>query len=278
MKVGVIDVGGGMRGIYAAGVLDTCLKQGVKFDYCMGISAGSANMVSYTSGQLGRNYKFYHDYSSRKEFMGLESFIRNGAFINLEYIYGTLTNSGGENPLDFDSILKNSADLVIVASDAETGKSKFFRKEDMSTDNYRVLMASCCVPVLNKPIKIGDSFYYDGAIANPIPLQQAFDDGCDKVVLLLTKPVDSIQKPGKELIPAKMIKHRFPNTAKNMSMMAERYNQGIELAHRYEKEGKVLIVAPDYISSTETFKRDKKSLDNLYKKGLKDGERISEWL
>lgn len=55
-KIGVIDVGGGLRGIYAAGVFDWCLENGVKFDYGIGISAGSANLASYLSGQRGRNY------------------------------------------------------------------------------------------------------------------------------------------------------------------------------------------------------------------------------
>ena len=41
-KIGVIDVGGGLRGIYAAGVFDWCLDHDVHFDYCIGISAGSA--------------------------------------------------------------------------------------------------------------------------------------------------------------------------------------------------------------------------------------------
>ena len=50
-KIGVIDVGGGLRGIYAAGVFDWCLENGVKFDYGIGISAGSANLASYLSGQ-----------------------------------------------------------------------------------------------------------------------------------------------------------------------------------------------------------------------------------
>ena len=45
-KIGVIDVGGGLRGIYAAGVFDWCLENGVKFDYGIGISAGSANLAS----------------------------------------------------------------------------------------------------------------------------------------------------------------------------------------------------------------------------------------
>ena len=30
MKYGIIDVGGGLRGIYGAGVLDRCLEAGVR--------------------------------------------------------------------------------------------------------------------------------------------------------------------------------------------------------------------------------------------------------
>ena len=57
-KIGVIDVGGGLRGIYAAGVFDWCLENGVKFDYGISISAGSAILASYMSGQSGRSYMF----------------------------------------------------------------------------------------------------------------------------------------------------------------------------------------------------------------------------
>ncbi len=47
MKLGVIDVGGGFRDIYGAGVFDWCLDHDVHFDYCIGISAGSANLASF---------------------------------------------------------------------------------------------------------------------------------------------------------------------------------------------------------------------------------------
>ena len=53
-KIGVIDVGGGLRGIYAAGVFDWCMENDVQFDYGIGISAGSANLASYISGQTTR--------------------------------------------------------------------------------------------------------------------------------------------------------------------------------------------------------------------------------
>ncbi len=55
MKTGIIDVGGGFRGIYAGGVLDYCLDQKISFDLGIGISAGSANLCSYIAGQKGRN-------------------------------------------------------------------------------------------------------------------------------------------------------------------------------------------------------------------------------
>ena len=32
MKTGVVDVGGGLRGIYAVGVLDYCVDNGIRFD------------------------------------------------------------------------------------------------------------------------------------------------------------------------------------------------------------------------------------------------------
>ena len=56
MKTGIVDVGGGLRGIYAAGVLDYCMDKGIRFDLGIGVSAGSANLSSYAAGQRGRNY------------------------------------------------------------------------------------------------------------------------------------------------------------------------------------------------------------------------------
>ena len=73
MKTGIIDVGGGFRDIYGAGVLDVCLEQGIFFDYCIGISAGSANLASYMARQHGRNYTLYMEYVFRKEYASPEN-------------------------------------------------------------------------------------------------------------------------------------------------------------------------------------------------------------
>ena len=48
MKTAIVDVGGGMRGIYAAGVLDYCMDRHITFDLGIGVSAGSANISPFT--------------------------------------------------------------------------------------------------------------------------------------------------------------------------------------------------------------------------------------
>ncbi len=89
MRCGVVDVGGGLRGIYAAGVLDRCMDDGVRFDVGIGVSAGSANMASYAAGQRGRNYRFFAEYAFRGRYMGVGNFLRRRSFVNLDYVYGT---------------------------------------------------------------------------------------------------------------------------------------------------------------------------------------------
>ena len=90
MKTGVVDVGGGLRGIYAAGILDYCMDCNIKFDLGIGVSAGSANIASYVAGQRGRNYKFYADYAFRKQYMSVRNFILKKSYVDMDYVYGTL--------------------------------------------------------------------------------------------------------------------------------------------------------------------------------------------
>ena len=129
---GIVDVGGGLRGIYGAGIFDYCMEQGIHFDYCIGVSAGSANVCSYIAGQKGRNYQFYTDYSFRKEYMSVKNLFQKGSYINMDYIYGELSNTGGENPLDYKKIEESDVELRVVATNAVTGKPVYFDKTDMS--------------------------------------------------------------------------------------------------------------------------------------------------
>lgn len=278
MKTGIIDVGGGLRGIYAAGIFDYCMDTGIRYDLCIGVSAGSANIASYLAGQRGRNYQFYSEYSFRKEYMGLGNFVFKKTYIDMDYLYGTLSNSTGENPLDYQKIMENPADMLVVATNADTGEAKYFGKKDMKQDDYSILKASCSIPYACKPYEINGVSYYDGALSDPIPIEKAFECGCGKVVVILTKPEDFIRDPKGDEKFARRIQKKYPVSAESLRQRADRYNREVALAKKYRKEGRVLIISPDDTCGVDTLTRNKEALKRFYEKGYQDAKKINAFL
>ena len=278
MRTGVVDVGGRLRGIYAAGILDYCMVHEIQFDCCIGVSAGSANMAAYLAGQQGRNYRYYQEYSFRKEYMGAGNLLHTGSYIDLEYGYGTLSNTDGESPLDYPALMASPAELFVVATQADTGEVRYFTKADMAQDHYQILMASSCVPGVNRPYKIDGVPYFDGALSDPVPIQKAFAEGCDRVVLILTKPADIPRKPGKDRVLADLIQRQYPIAARQLRQRAERYNRAVQLAKNYKKEGRVIVLSPDDISGVDALKRNRPALQRLYQKGVQDGKKLLNWI
>ena len=273
-RIGVVDVGGGYRGIYAAGVLDYCLDHGIQFDVGVGVSAGSANLISYAAGQARRNRQFYAEYGLRKEYASLRNFITKRSFLDLDYVYSTLSNSDGENPLDYAAAMANPMRFLAVATEAKTGKPWYFGKEDLSQDNYSVLKASCAIPYICHPYPVRGRQYYDGALADPVPIQKAFSYGCQKVVLLLTLPEDQLRTPKKDEKLARRIRKKYPRSAAKLEQRADQYNRGVKLARKYAAQGKLLIVAPDDTCGVGTICRDGQAMLRLYEKGYADGAKI----
>jgi len=277
-KTGVVDVGGGLRDAFGAGVFDLCHEEGIAFDYCVGVSAGSANLASYVAGQKGRNYKFYSEYVFRKEYISFRNWLRYRNYVNLDYSYGTLTNSDGECPLDYPALCSNPADFIIVATNALTGEAKYFDKSDLKQDAYHPIKASGTVPVINRPYYIDGVPYYDGGIADPIPFMQCFHAGCSKVVVILTRPKDYHRSVDKDRLASRFLKRKFPAAANALAGRAERYNQQLDQAAEVEKQGKLLILAPDDIGQMKMLKKDREAMESLYQKGYNAGKQIRQFL
>ena len=277
-KIGIIDVGGGMRDVYAAGVLDTCLALGIGFDYCIGISTGSGNMLSFLAGQKGRNYRFYAEYSFRKEYISLRNFIKLHNYVNLEYPYGELSGTKGEDPVDYDAYESNRAEYYVVACNAVTGETKYFDRRDIRRDCYDILKASSSLPVVNRPYVVNGIPYFDGGLADPVPIKKAFADGCDRVVLLLSRPEDFVRVPDKDERVAKRLRKKYPKAAAELALRYKKYNDGVALAKEYAKQGKVLIVAPDDCLGVDTLTKDRDNIRRLFEKGLEDGKKIAAFV
>lgn len=210
--------------------------------------------------------------------MSWGNWTHTGSFLNLDYIYGTLSSSDGEYPLDHAAMLDSSMEVLMVATEAWSGKPRYFSKEEIRRDDYSVLKASSAIPFVCRPQWIEGRPYYDGALGDTVPIEKAFALGCSKVVLLLTLPVDTVRTAKKDHLLAKGISRDYPLAAKRLERRAEQYNAGVALARRYAAQGKLLIVAPDDTCGVTTLKRDPVCMARLYEKGYHDGEKMIPFL
>ena len=276
--IGVVDVGGGERGAYGAGVFDFCMEREIDFDVCVGVSAGAANLSSYVAGQVGRNFAFYTNYSFRPEYMGAGLAVRTREYTDLDYIYGGLSNSDGEYPLDYPAMVASGKRFFVVATDAQTALPVYFTMEDMAQDDYAPVKASSALPLVNKPYPVHGKPCFDGGLSDPIPVRRAFEEGCEKVVVVLTRPRDFYRSAEKDMKFARIIAPRYPRIAEALANRAGLYNLQLDLAKKFEREGRVLIVAPDDIGDMATLTKDRTAIEGLYAKGMRDAFAIEEFL
>ena len=258
--------------------LPICLDRNIMPDYFIGVSAGSANGSSFIAKQRGRNYRFYTEYAFRKEYMSMENMLKTGSYVNLDYIYGTLSNSDGEDPFDFEAFTKNPCDFEAVATNALTGEPYYFHKKYIKKDNYDFCKASSCVPRVNKPYVTNGIPMFDGGISDPIPYQKALDAGCDKLVIILTKPKYYFRTPAKDRIFSHRIPEEYKESRKCIINRSKIYNQELTDILELEETGKVLIIAPQNTENVATLTLDRDILNSLYRYGYRKGRLISRFI
>ena len=140
------------------------------------------------------------------------------------------------------------------------------------------MKASCAIPVVCHPYEVEGRKYFDGALSDPVPVQKAFQMGCDKVILLLTKPRNFRRSGEKDEALARLLEEEYPDAARALKGRAERYNKEVSMAKLLATSGKVLIVAPDDTCGVTTLTRDPEPLHELYSKGYSDGIQIRKFL
>lgn len=146
-KTGLVLEGGGMRGIYTAGVLDLFMDQGVTFDGVIGVSAGAIHGCSFLSGQRGRNIRYYKKYCQDPRFMSVRNLILTGDIAGERFCYHTLPEK--LDPYDYTAFNNNPAEFYVGCSNVETGKPEYLHLTDMK-QQIDYLRASASLPLVSK--------------------------------------------------------------------------------------------------------------------------------
>lgn len=259
MKTGIVLEGGALRTIYSSGACDALLEQDLMPDYVIGVSAGIAYGVSYVSRQFGRNLDILTNYANDKRYMGKRNLFKpsNRCYFGLKFTYDDIPNR--LVPFDYDTFAAFPGQVEAVVTNLNTGRAEYL-PVPRRDDNFLVLQATCAMPLLFPVYHLNGFPCLDGGAADAIPYERAFDMGCDRVVVVLTRERSYLRQPEK-LQPAIDVRyHKYPHFCETMRRRAETYNASRQRLFELEKEGRVILLAP---KSTQGFSRIEKDVDKI---------------
>lgn len=274
-QAGLVLEGGGMKGVYTAGVLDFFLDKGLLFSSVYGVSAGACHMCSYLSNQRGRALDISIDYLDTKKYCSVHSFLTTGDLFNVNTAYHLIPDY--LNPYDHQAFDRYEGKAYAVVTNIITGKAEYLRIQDMKKD-IDAVRASASLPLVSRNVRIGDGLYLDGGIADAIPIKKSILDGNRKNVVILTKEEGYVRKPSGQL---GVIKLRYLKYPKVYELMAERhnaYNNTMAYLEAQEKNGQAFIIRPKKKSEVGRIEKDADKLKALYQEGYADAEACFELL
>lgn len=273
MKTGLVLEGGGMRGLYTVGVLDAFSKAGALPGCVYGVSAGAANGASFVSNQPGRGKRVNLDYLGDKRYLSLRSFLKTRSLFGMDFIFGTIPNE--LDPFDYDAFLSSSTGFQAGVTDVLTGKAVYFDKQQMGRD-LTVLKASSSLPVFSPMVEIDGKKYLDGGVSDPIPVKRAVQDGCERIVAVLTREhgYQKKKEPGRFYYRRKY--KGYPNLVSALDQRHEVYAQSLRFLGDLQRSGKAIVIAPESPLQVGRFTKDKETLVNAYECGVRDGEAALE--
>ena len=186
MKIGLVLEGGGMRGLFSAGVLDALLElKELSVNGIVGVSSGALFGVNYVSKQKERAVRYNKKYADDKRYMGLYSWITTGNAVNKDFAFYELPCK--LDVFDNETFKKAKTDFYVVMTNVESGKPEYVLIEDAFAQ-MEYLRATSALPFASKIIEINGKKYLDGGISDSIPIDFCESLGYDKIIAVLTRP------------------------------------------------------------------------------------------
>lgn len=268
-QAGLVLEGGGMKGLYTAGVLDFFLEKEIDFSSCYGVSAGACTLCSYLSKQPKRQYRITINYLDNKKYCSAYSLLTTGDLFGVDMCYHLIPNY--LDPYDYETFDKYEGKAYAVATNIKTGKPAYLELRDMHTD-IQAVRASSSLPLVSRNVKIGGELYLDGGLSDSIPIAKSIADGNEKNVVVLTKEIGFYRQPASKLAVLKARYAKYPKVYELMKERHIRYNATLDYLEEQVKNGKAFVIRPKKKSDVGRIEKDRSKLDALYKEGYRDAQ------
>ncbi len=269
MKSALILEGGGMRGLYTAGVLDTLMKNNIYTDVAVGVSAGALFGINYKSKNIGRVLRYNLKYAGNPAYTGWKSYLKTGNLMNKEFWFEDIPFK--LDPMDCEAYRNNKTEFHAVVTNLENGKAEYKDIFDLENEEcMEYLRASGSLPFCSQPVIVKGTPYLDGGIADSIPLKKYIDEGYDKVIVVLTRPANYRKNGG--IHGAGLFYKKYPEFVKTLSNRNAVYNEQCDYVEKLENDGKIIVIRPSETVDISRTEKDRETLQKMYNLGIKDSE------
>lgn len=269
-SVGVVLEGGGMRGLYTAGVIDVWMEQGITATATVGVSAGAVFGCNFKSEQVGRVLRYNTRFCTDKRYASLGNLLRTGDLYSLDFAWR-------EVPLkldvfDADTFAANPMRFTVVCTDINSGEPVYFDTMKGDVEDIDWMRASSSVPMFARPVELGGYELLDGGIADPIPVQWMLGQGCDRNVVVLTQPAGYRKEPNKFMPILKLWYRKYPAFVQRLADRHVRYNKALGEIELLERAGKIFVIRPSESVKAPISVSDPSVLEHNYEIGRRDAE------
>ena len=274
----VILEGGANRGVFTAGALDFLMEQEYYIPHVIGVSAGACNALDYVSRQIGRtrDCMIVTDEKNRYVNKNIKTIVEKKALLDMDMVFERYPYE--VFPFDFDTYFASPQTCELVVTNCETGRAEYLDDRENKERLLAIGRASSSMPIACPMVEIDGNEYVDGGVADSIPLHHAIEQGCTKMVVILSNPRNFVKKPEAHRPLYKHMLHKYPKTIQSIDNRHINYQASINLASRLEKEGYVFIFAPSRHMPLSTFSKDAALEQDLYDLGVADYEARAEEL
>ncbi len=263
-KIGLVLEGGAMRGMYTAGVMDVMLEHDISFDGIIGVSAGAAFGCNYKSKQIGRVLRYNTKFANDKRYAGIGSLIKTGDYFNAEFAYYTVPKE--LDVFDEDTYNSNKTKFYVVATDVDTGRAVYKDISKIDDESTEWIRASASMPIVSKPVCINGHKYLDGGLSDSIPVKWMEDNGYDKNIVILTRPIGYIKKPAIKPL-TKLTTLNYPKIEEAILNRSKVYNDTLKYV---ESDDSILVIRPSADLNLSRTEKNPEKLKEMYELGRKD--------
>lgn len=173
MKIGLALGAGAARGWAHIGVIKALQELGVKIDVVAGCSIGAYVGAAFASGKLEELEEWAFTLSEWQVFSLLGVGFKRGGLASGQKVF-----MKHKEEFCAPTFEQMNIPFTAVATDLYSGKEVVFNKGEVND----AIQASCAIPALFPPVEHEGRWLVDGAVVNPVPVNQCRQLGADFVI------------------------------------------------------------------------------------------------